>query len=230
MHAEQTAPPRVPGPPLGMTKMTKMTKMTIGLILACVAIALYTRLNASAPQMRPFYISEYFFTPATGDSQHLYSNSIQQGLGFLPEVRSGQIWRLLTPIFIHFSLMHIIFNMMMLKELGGFIETRFGALYLLALVLATGIISNLGQALCGGPTFGGMSGVDYGLFGFLWIRGRFDPRATWKLNSNTIIILLVWLGLGFTHLLKDVVGNVANAAHTAGLAVGMLWGFFSSKK
>jgi GlpG protein len=144
---------------------------------------------------------------------------------FLPEVRDGQVWRLVTPIFAHGSLMHIVFNMMWLFQLGRFIETRFGPWKLMALILVIGVGSNVAQYLWNGPFFGGMSGVNYGLFGFLWIKGKFGRAQNWQLDPQTVQLMLVWMVLCYTGLL----GPVANAAHTVGLIIGVILGFASAR-
>ncbi len=190
------------------------------LIIISVAVAIYSRLGMDIPALRPFFISEYFYSQVRSFSE-------------LPmafhEILGGQIWRPITPIFIHFSFPHLLFNAMMLHDLGALIERRFGARHLLLLILVTALVSNVAQALWHGPLFGGLSGVDYGLFGFLWIRGKFDPEGS-ELSKNTVTLLLVWLVLGYTGILKELIGNVANAAHTAGLLVGMAWGYLSTKR
>ena len=68
--------------------------------------------------------------------------------------------------------------------------------------------------------FGGMSGVLYGLFGYLWMKGRFEPELGLALSPRLILLLIGWLFLCMT----GVLGSVANTAHVAGLAVGMVIG------
>ena len=189
--------------------------VTYALMVISVAVAIYSGLGANHTALRPLSITQF----TVGDG------FIELVPG-LPEVRSGQIWRLVTPIFIHFSLMHIVFNLLLLKDLGTFIESRFSAGYMLSLVVVTAALSNYGQYLWKGPSFGGMSGVDYALFGFLWIRGKYDRRSNWQLNKNTVYMLIGW----FVLCLVGIIPQVANGAHGVGLAAGMLWGFGSAKR
>lgn len=143
----------------------------------------------------------------------------------LPEVRHGQVWRLFASIFLHFGIMHIVFNLMWLRDLGGFIQNRFGAGYLAVLVLLTAIVSNYAQLLWAGPGAGGLSGVNYGLFGYLWMRGKFDRAGLWRLNPQTVQLMMIWLVVCYTGAL----GPIANAAHTGGLIFGMAAGFIVAK-
>src|ERR1700677_1181523 len=87
---------------------------------------------------------------------------------------AGQVWRAVTPIFLHFTIIHILFNMFWLLDLGSMIERRFSRLYLGLLITGTGIVSNVTQFYWDGPYFGGFSGVVYALFGFIWIRSKLD--------------------------------------------------------
>jgi GlpG protein len=142
----------------------------------------------------------------------------------LPEVREGQIWRLLTPIFLHYGILHILFNMLWMKDLGTIVESRRGAFQLLLLVLVIGITSNVAQYYVSGPAFGGMSGVVYGLLGYVWMKGRFDPSSGLFLHPSTVTMMLIWLVFGYTNLLP-----IANTVHTVGLAVGVVWGFAAAQ-
>jgi GlpG protein len=148
----------------------------------------------------------------------------------MPEVRAGEVWRLVTPIFLHLGVIHLLFNMMWLYELGNMIERRHGSLLLLAFVFLIAIPSNVLQFVFTGPTFGGMSGVVYGLLGYLWIRAKTDPFYEIHLQRNTIIMMGIWLVLCI--LLPQL--HVANIAHCVGLlvgaGVGYLFGMLAKRK
>jgi len=136
-------------------------------------------------------------------------------------VLQGQVWRLITPIFLHFSLLHILFNVLMTHAFGTIIESLRGSGRFLLMVLVIGIVSNVAQYAFAGPYFGGLSGVVYGLFGYLWMKSRYEPESGMFVPPNTVFWLLGWLVV--SSLLPGL--KVANTAHAVGLAVGMLWGY-----
>lgn len=140
------------------------------------------------------------------------------------DLQKGQVWRAVTPMFLHFGIMHIVFNMMWLWDFGRVLETRFRSLRFLALVLFTAILSNTAQAFVSGTNFGGMSGVNYGLFGFLLARSKLHPDPGFVINRQTATMLLIWLVVCFTGLL----GPVANTAHVVGFASGGLVGIVNA--
>jgi GlpG protein len=140
-------------------------------------------------------------------------------------VEGWELWRLITPIFLHLGLLHLLFNMWWLKDFGTFIERRHSTLTLASMVVLMGVLSNAAQALLVSESFGGMSGVIYGLFGYIWTRGRFDPTFGVRLERSTVIILVGWMLLGFAGLMR-----MANLAHLGGLVVGTLWGFVAAAR
>jgi rhomboid protease GlpG len=147
-------------------------------------------------------------------------------------LRKGEIWRLVTPIFIHFGVTHLAFNMLLLFDLGGQIETRRGTWKMLVLVLVLAVLSNLGQALEAafmqrGINFGGMSGVGYGIFGYVLIKVRFDNHDRYMLSPVTAAIGLLFFVLCLARSFPETerwlsfMPQIANSAHTVGLFVGM---------
>jgi GlpG protein len=65
-----------------------------------------------------------------------------------------------------------------------------------------------------------MSGVLYGLFGYIWMSGKFDPASGLRLSPSNVLAMVGWFFL----CLFGVMGNIANGAHGAGLVMGMIWG------
>ncbi len=147
----------------------------------------------------------------------------------LPEIQQGQLWRLVTPMFLHFSIFHIVFNMLWTWELGRIIEWQQGSWLLAALIFGISMVSNLAQYLVSGPLFGGMSGVIYGLFGYIWIQSLTNPRFRIRLNPVIIKLMLGWFVLCWSGLLERFFGlAVANTAHSAGLASGVVMALIAS--
>jgi len=187
--------------------------VTAGLMVICVAVFLLTGMGEKMEIVRFFT-----FTPLV---------SVRGGFVFgnVSAIWTEQPWRLFTPMFLHFGFMHIIFNLWWLKDLGTAIERVFSPRYLLVFVLVTAAFSHvLEYAVSGATIFGGMSGVVYALFAFIWLRGRLDPSFPYRLPQQLVTFMLIWLGLGFT----GWVGPIANWVHTGGLLVGAVWGVASS--
>ncbi|AHI29587.1 rhomboid family intramembrane serine protease [Marinobacter similis] len=133
---------------------------------------------------------------------------------------SGQVWRLLTPDFLHFSWTHIIFNSVMLWFLGSQIEWFDGRGRLLTLFLVTSIFSNGLQYLVSGPLFGGLSGVVYGILGYCWLSQRKSPR--FQFPPALVTFAVAWMVIGFTPFTEMLgLGRMANEAHLGGFVSGV---------
>jgi GlpG protein len=128
-------------------------------------------------------------------------------------------WRLIGPVFIHFSAIHFIFNLLWWCMLGAQVERKMGLTMLLIVFVVSGVLSNIAQNMVSGPNFGGLSGVVYALMGFVWWTGWLRPHWGIGLPKAIVGFMLVWLVLGYTNLLWV---NMANAAHTVGLLSGCL--------
>lgn len=149
-------------------------------------------------------------------------------------ILTGQVWRLVTPIFIHFGIIHLFFNMLWMASLGALIERQRGSWRLAVLVLVAAVVSNglehlfdmgldvsgVVQFAPGSSFFGGMSGVVYALFGYVWMRSRHAPEQGMGIHQQAVLILMVWLVICMVGWMP-----IANMAHFAGLVVGLIAGW-----
>jgi rhomboid protease GluP len=97
---------------------------------------------------------------------------IRFGAWTVPHIAAGQVWRLVTPIFLHFGLLHIIFNGLWLLQLGPLVERAYGRSRYLFIWLATGVGGFAASVLYRWQAWqqvpapgGGASGVVFGLIG-----------------------------------------------------------------
>ena len=148
------------------------------------------------------------------------------GRAIIFSLPKGEYWRLITPIFLHFSWLHIVFNVLWLWELGYRVERMQGSISMIGIVMTMGLGSNIAQSMYAEVSvFGGMSGVIYGLLGYGWMWSTLCPRLSVGIPRPVIAFMLVWLVacmMGVASLLGA--GAVANAAHVGGLVMGMLLG------
>ncbi|MEZ5560396.1 MAG: rhomboid family intramembrane serine protease [Pseudomonadales bacterium] len=141
-------------------------------------------------------------------------------------LRQAQVWRWLTPIFLHFSVLHLAFNCVVVIEFGRRVERGLGTPGFVAAVVLIAVVSNLGQyALGGGPLFGGLSGVGYGLLGLVLVMSRLRAAVPlWQLPRGLAGGLLFFLVVFSTGITEPFGLHVANAAHWIGLGMGILLG------
>ncbi len=153
------------------------------------------------------------------------------------DIRRGEWWRLVTPIFLHGDILHLLFNMIMFHVFARVIESRKGAAALGLLILLIAVPSNAAQGLApsnwgmlaGGPNFLGISGVVYGLMGYLWMKTVYHPDSGLYVSAGTVVFLLGWMTIGLTGVLQDSL-RMANLAHVIGLLSGMLLGYLTSPR
>ncbi|MEN0035975.1 MAG: rhomboid family intramembrane serine protease [Cellvibrio sp.] len=145
--------------------------------------------------------------------------------GFGDASVGGEIWRLLTPAFLHFGIFHVLFNSLWMWDLGRRLEFLMGHWHFLLFFAVTAIAANIAQYWWGGSVnFGGMSGVVYALVGFIAVRQRLVPHPLVAVPSALIGFMLVWLVLCMTGVVDYFIsGSVANAAHVGGLIAGVVY-------
>jgi len=243
-QAEEEAPPVVRPPPAWAPRPPYVTHALV--FLSCVVFVLHTgfliQANGGLASGEVFDIlvwghaeGQAVFTSPTQQalsiSQFERANAHEVRWPFLDDIlHRGQVWRLVTPIFLHFGLIHLLFNMMMLRPMGAVIELRRGVWRYLLLVLVCAVGSNLAQYFFPlgvgrdffrpNPLFGGMSGVLYALFGYIWMKARYQPEMGLWLSPRLVFWMLAWLFL----CMSGALGSIANTAHLAGLALGVVIG------
>lgn len=134
------------------------------------------------------------------------------------DIRRGQVWRLVTPNFVHGDLFHLLFNMMWLHYLGGQYEHLRGRFRFLRFILTAALVSVLALTFVDQAVGGGMSGVNYALFGYIWMRCRFAPQEGYHITTWTVYLMVAWFLYCFS------MSGVANGAHAFGLGYGLILG------
>jgi len=154
-------------------------------------------------------------------------NAIFQALHF-PALagQEWQLWRWFGHALLHFSVMHIAFNLLWWWQLGGDIEQRLGSTKLIQLFLVSAALSGAGQYWVEGANFGGLSGVVYALVGYLWMLGYKAPQVGLSMPKPIIGFMLVWLVLGFMQPFMAI----ANTAHLVGLLSGVVFGLVDASR
>ncbi|PVZ84603.1 rhomboid family intramembrane serine protease GlpG [Serratia sp. S1B] len=138
----------------------------------------------------------------------------------------SQLWRWVSHIFLHFSLLHITFNVLWWWYLGGPVEKLLGSAKLFVITVVSAVFSGWAQSLFSGFLFGGLSGVVYALIGYVWLTGERAPERGLNLPRGLMVFSVLWLVTGYF----DILGiSIANAAHIAGLVLGLLMAFWDTR-
>jgi membrane associated rhomboid family serine protease len=160
------------------------------------------------------------FPPLTSGLGHLTSNGDVIGPSTIP-----QLWRLVTPMFLHLGLIHIAMNMYVLAILGPPIERAYGRWTFLALYLCTGIIGNVVSFAFGpvGQIGAGASTAVFGLFG-VWLVYNYRRRGRDAFYQANLRAILVTLALNF-FLNIGLSGVIDWRGHLGGFLGGIALGY-----
>lgn len=146
---------------------------------------------------------------------------LQWGANYGPLTKSSEWWRLLTSIFLHGGLMHLLANMYGLLFVGVFLEPLLGRAKYLTIYMFTGILASVASIWWYDATVSvGASGAIFGLYGlFLALLSTkiFPPDFAKSFLISTAIFV------GF-NLLMGLTGGIDNAAHIGGLLSGFVIG------
>lgn len=149
---------------------------------------------------------------------------LEHGACYTPLILEGEYYRLFTGMFLHFGLVHLLYNMVCLVALGDLLEKEAGTLRFLAIYLLGGVAGNLLslaldlQGFRGGyAVSAGASGAVFAVIGgVLWIvirrKGQFGRISLQRMMLTVVLMVLQ----GFTESGTD------NAAHVGGLVAGLV--------
>jgi len=213
------------GPLTGAAVRQQSIPITIGIIVLSVIASFATNFGRPRARGNELTLEQrlYFGLSIADPREYQFSSDPYEA------IKRGEVWRFITPMFMHGDAMHLAFNMLWMYFLGSAIERLQGSLFFLALVLGTAFVGLnvhvlmsgmefLPPTLQGTPFAIGASGAVYGLFGYLWVRPAIDPDYPIRLVPMNVVLMLGWLVLCMTPLIP----NVANGAHLGGLFAGIL--------
>ena len=200
--------------------MQLSNKIFVWLIAFACLVSFYSSFGSKLNLIEPIFFNKFLIS----------FNQIQFYDFQTTFLLSNEWWRLVTPMFIHFSPTHLIFNSLWIYILGKEIEQLDGKIIFIFLILFTSISSNYLQYSFSGPSlFGGLSGVVYGLLGYCFVSETFLRINKFSFPPAIYIFMFVWLLIGFTGFLDLLgFGKIANFAHLGGLLSGILSGYIFS--
>ncbi len=147
------------------------------------------------------------------------------------QVWNGHVWGLVTTVFIHGGVMHLLFNMLWMVQLGRILERTLPPLTYLTFLVAAAAVGSATELLVSGTTGIGMSGVIYAMFGLMWAGRGYD--AAWRAvaTRDNLRVFILWglfcVAATYLHFL-----SIANGAHGGGFLFGLCIGslFYSPRR
>lgn len=148
-----------------------------------------------------------------------------------------QIWRLVTPLFLHLTFMHWLFNSISILIWGSLLEAYIKPVRMLILFMATGIAGNC-FALCFAGDNTSSIGASTSIFGFFGGMAAFILLNWWKLPQGQrayfICIVAFIIIMNFLMGIGNSMSNTSNKknqskdvlAHVGGLLAGICFGMF----
>jgi len=147
------------------------------------------------------------------------------GADYGPYTLGGQWWRLFTSMFLHFGIIHLFFNMLVLANIGMFMESLAGRVSYLILYVVAGIGGDAASLVWHPTTVSaGASGAIFGLYGGLLgflvrHRNAIAPEALKSLRRGALTFV------GY-NIIFGLAPGIDMAAHLGGLLTGFVLGLF----
>lgn len=159
----------------------------------------------------------FIYTLASSSLELNTYNLVKYGANYRYGVLNGEWWRLFTSIFMHASVLHILFNMYALKILGEQIESYLGKLKFFLVFIISGLVGSLSSLIFTNGVSVGASGAIFGLLGSILYFGYHYRLVLGSTIKNDIIpVIFINLLIGF------LVPGIDIYAHIGGLIGGIL--------
>lgn len=200
--------------------------LTLTMIILCVFLGLVTEFGAPSSNnwLGNFAMNQLMFV-----DMPLYRTTLDPAAS----LKQGELWRILTPAFLHGGPIHLLFNMLSLASLGRLTERLEGIGRYALIVFLIAIGSHLLQGLMpmkwfGSPNFVGISGVIFGLLGYVGMKTTLRPDLGIQLPAQVYLMTGLILFIGFSGTSAGF--QMANLAHVGGLIAGIAIGFVMSDR
>lgn len=148
---------------------------------------------------------------------------VSWGANFRPFTSNGEWWRLITCVFLHINVIHLVFNMLALAYVGVYLEPILGRVRFAVAYLLTGFSASILSFWWNDFTVSiGASGAVFGMFGVflaLLFTDLIEPKTRKQMLISIAVFVFVNVLSGFAKV------GVDNAAHVGGLIGGVIIGF-----
>ncbi len=139
-------------------------------------------------------------------------------------ILQGEIWRFLTPAFLHGSIVHLGFNMYALYSFGPSLERKYGSISFILLYAISAIFGNVFSFLCSSYV---SLGASTAIFGLIAAQGVYIYKNRYLLGSAAKPLLTNVLFMVAVNLFLGLSPGIDNWGHLGGLAGGFLYAWFA---
>ncbi len=190
-----------------LSSLLRLSPVTLGFTVICILVYLAM-----------VFAGAHFANP---HNQAL----IAWGGNYRPLTVNGQGWRLLTGLFVHGGLLHLVMNMIALADIGHVLEQKIGRRMLLVIFLLSGLFGGLCSLMWHPMSVGvGASGAIMGLAGALLVWLILPKLERGAEMERKVQVRALVMGLSLTLAVGAFSQRIDNAAHAGGLLAGVVLG------
>lgn len=155
-----------------------------------------------------------------------FFSSLTENFSLVAADVASRPWILITSVFLHGGIAHLLFNILSLFLFGSFLEKKVGTSKFLFVFFFTGLVASIAASFFYERALGA-SGAIYGIIGALVVLQPLLPVFAFGVPMPLIVASVFWILLdfaGFSSYLAGLPSGIANAAHLAGIFSGIVLG------